>query len=58
MRLVSLRNAPAFDKDVLSLLLSSITLSTRFLVKLYKITQVFGLEPKFMCLPSPMPIAF
>ncbi len=52
----SLRYAPAFDMDVLSLILSSITLSTRFLVKLYKITRGFGLEPTFMCPTSPMPI--
>ncbi len=58
MLLVSLRNAPAFDKDVLSLLLSSITLSNRFLAKLYKTTWGFGLEPTFMCPTSPMPIKF
>ncbi len=35
----ALRFTPVFDKDVLSPLLSSITHSTGFLAKLYKITQ-------------------
>ncbi len=36
--LSAMRFAPAFDKDVFSPLLSSITISTRFLAKLRKIT--------------------
>ncbi len=51
------RSAPAFDKDVLSLLPSSNTESTGFLARLYKITQGFRLEPTSMCPTSPMPTA-
>ncbi len=50
-----LRSAPAFDKDVLSPLHSSITESTRFLARLCMITQGFRLEITSTCSASPMP---
>ncbi len=50
-----MRYASAFDKDVLYPLPSSITYSTGFLARLYKITHGFRLEITSMCPTSTMP---